>query len=148
MFTTNRSSSSIHAAVPLLPKRVGCRRKPVRAVRPASYCVTAPDARGTSNRRAVPQVGFLASTLTDTPVRHLMYFPGRLTNDGRPEWYPDRAPAVRSIDGYGSERVQRPLATWDPEDFESDFDRFCESSVSVCAMADANRRRFPMRAVG
>ncbi len=163
MYTTHQSFSSTQTALPMLRKPVARRRKLVRAVRPAPYRVTAPNSRGNGNGNpnsnsnsnsnsngngispAVGQISLLDSTPIDIAVLDLMYFHGRLTSDGGAEW---QSPSVHNLRGYGSGNIQRPLATWDPEDFESDFDRSCESRVAVCAMADADRRRFPMRALG
>jgi len=147
MYTTDHSAArAINASVPNSLTNTPRRRI---AVRPAPHRARAQHTRLADGRPAVAQVSFLDSTLVDIAVLDLMYFPGRLTNDGGPEWHSDRvSPSVGSIDGYGSGRAQRTLATWDPEDFESDFDRSCDSSVATCAMADADRRRFPMRAFG
>ena len=86
------------------------------------------------------------SSNLDLASHELVYLPGRLTNDAGSDWYSDRASStVRSIRSNGSRDVQCPLATWDPEDFESEFDRLCDSTVAACTMEDGQRRRFPLR---
>ncbi len=145
MYSTNQFFTPTSNVIPMLDKPV-VRHKPVRAVRPAAYRVTASNAPGSdsskSDHPAAGHIGVLGSTLGDFALLGSLYFPGRLTCDGGSEWH---SPAVRDIRDYRSGTIQRPLATWEPEDFESDFDRSCESSVAVSAMAHADSRRFPMR---
>ena len=85
-------------------------------------------------------------TDADIPAPDLVYFPGRLTSDAGPEWHSDRVSSwVHNINGDRSGGERCTLASWDPEDFESDFDRLCDSTVAVCAIEDGQRRRSPLR---
>lgn len=136
-------------ALKSLSKPVGRRPKLLRVARPGARRVSARATHIGVIRPAGLLMKLHDSANVDIASLELVYFPGRLTNDAGTDWYSDRAPStVHSIRSNGPRHVQCPLATWDPEDFESEFDRLCDNTVAACAIEDGQRRRFPLRDFG
>lgn len=133
-------------ALKFLSEPVGRRPKLRSVARPAPHRVSARITHVGATPAAGLPMKLRESSNLDLASHELVYLPGRLTNDAGSDWYSDRASStVRSIRSNGSRDVQCPLATWDPEDFESEFDRLCDSTVAACTMEDGQRRRFPLR---